>query len=238
MNGRSRILDTNLGTRFGENVLVHDLLRRNWHALLRVWAVTPSLADDMFEDIRQHYAHPCRFYHTLQHVGAMLETVASLTSFAHNLNAINLAVWLHDVIYDSRASDNEAQSAKYAEQLCKKASIQDCRAVSALILKTKTHEAGDDPDAQVLIDADLAILGAGESDYRLYADRIRQEYAWVPESDYRMGRRQILDRFLARPKIFHLLANLETPARRNLAAEINRLGIVEPSRSQPARTTS
>jgi predicted metal-dependent HD superfamily phosphohydrolase len=75
----------------------------------------------------------------------------------------------------------------------------------------------------VLIDADLAILGADDPAYRAYADQIRQEYAWVSEPDYRMGRRQVLECFLARPKIFDLLAHLEEPARRNIAAEIARL---------------
>jgi predicted metal-dependent HD superfamily phosphohydrolase len=75
----------------------------------------------------------------------------------------------------------------------------------------------------VLIDADLAILGASELVYRTYAEQIRQEYAWVPEPDYRMGRRQVLERFLARPKVFHFLAHLEEAARRNIAAEIARL---------------
>jgi predicted metal-dependent HD superfamily phosphohydrolase len=210
-------VDTSLG---GES-LMNDLLRRKLHDLLGAWAVTPSLANETFDDIRQHYAGPGRFYHTLQHVGALLETLDGFAPFARNLNAVKLAVWLHDVIYDSRASDNEERSAEYAEQLCEKLSIPEGRVVAALILKTKTHDAGeDDPDAQVLLDADLAILGASESVYRTYADQIRQEYAWVPEPDFCMGRRQVLERFLARPRIFHLLAHLEKPARRNIASEI------------------
>jgi predicted metal-dependent HD superfamily phosphohydrolase len=208
---------------FGGKLPMNDVLRRKWHDLLGAWAVTPSLADEMFDAIRQHYAGTGRFYHTLDHIGAMLETVASLVSFARNLNAVKLAVWLHDVFYDSRASDNEVRSAEYAEQLCEKISMKEGRAVASLILKTKTHEAGDDPDAQVLIDADLAILGASVSAYRAYAEKIRREYAWVPEADYRIGRRQVLMTFLAKPKIYHLLKHLEEPARRNLVAEIARL---------------
>jgi predicted metal-dependent HD superfamily phosphohydrolase len=202
---------------------MNDALRRKWHDLLSAWAVMPSLTDEMFDAIRQHYAGKGRFYHTLDHVAAMLEIVRSLASFARNLNAVNLAVWLHDVFYDSRASDNEVRSAEYAEQLCEKTSIKEGRAVASLILKTKTHEAEDDPDAQVLIDADLAIFGASEPAYRAYAEKIRQEYAWVPEPDYRLGRRQVLERFLMKPRIFHLSAHLEESARRNIAAEIARL---------------
>jgi predicted metal-dependent HD superfamily phosphohydrolase len=45
----------------------------------------------------------------------------------------------------------------------------------------------------------------------------------VAEPDSRRGRRQVLENFLARPAIFHLLRHLEEPARRNLAAEVARL---------------
>jgi predicted metal-dependent HD superfamily phosphohydrolase len=202
---------------------MNDPLRRKWHELLGIWAVTPVLADRMFEDVCRHYTEAGRFYHTVDHIRAMLETVASLASSARNLHAVKLAVWLHDVIYDSRALDNELRSAEFAEQLCEKASIPEGPAVAALILKTRSHETGDDPNARVLIDADLAILGTSESDYLAYAQRIRQEYAWVPEPEYRHGRRQVLERFLMRSRIFHLLTQLEEPARRNVAAEMARL---------------
>ncbi len=150
----------------------------------------------------------------------MLATTHSLGWYACNLKAVKLATWLHDVIYDSRAPDNEERSADYAERLCVRLCIPDGHLVAALILKTKTHDAGGDPDAQVLIDADLAILGASEPVYRDYADAIRQEYGWVPEPEYRAGRRQVLQTFLRRPKIFRLLRHLEYSARQNLADEI------------------
>jgi len=206
-----------------EQVSVNDLLRRKWHDLLRAWAVDPSLAERTFEDVREHHAGPVRFYHTLSHVQNVLETVESLGSNARNLNAVKLAAWLHDVIYDSRASDNEERSAEYAERLCENLSIPERRLAASLILKTKTHDAGGDADAEVLLDADLAILGASEAVYRIYRENIRKEYAWVPEAAYRDGRRQILERFLARPRIFYLLCRLEAPARQNLAAEIAQL---------------
>jgi predicted metal-dependent HD superfamily phosphohydrolase len=196
---------------------------RKWQDLLGAWAVAPTLADAMFEDVVRQYADLGRFYHTLDHIEAVLEAVESLGSFAQNLNAVKLAAWLHDAIYDSRASDNEERSADYAEQWCRKLSIPEGRLVAVLILKTKTHDASDDADAQVLIDADLAILGASEPAYQAYAANIRREYAWVPEAEYRMGRRQVLERFLTKPRIFCLSGELEEPARRNLAAEITRL---------------
>jgi predicted metal-dependent HD superfamily phosphohydrolase len=202
---------------------MHDPLRRQWRDLLAAWAVDPSRAEREFGALCTHYGEPGRFYHTLDHIRNVLDTVGYLGGHARNRNAVILAAWLHDVIYDSRATDNEARSARYAEALCESLSIPEGSRVAALILKTRTHDAADDPDTQVLLDADLGILGASESDYRQYAEQIRQEYAWVPESDYRTGRRQVLSRFLTRPRIYHLLTHLEAPARRNLEAEIARL---------------
>jgi predicted metal-dependent HD superfamily phosphohydrolase len=168
---------------------MNDVLRRKWHDLLRAWTVDSTLADHTFEDVCKHYAGPGRFYHTLDHIQDMMEIVESLRSFARNLNAVKLATWLHDVIYDSSASDNEERSAEYAERLCERLSIPEGPLVRSLILKTKTHDAGDDdPDGQVLLDADLAILGASETVYRDYSEKIRREYAWVTEPKYRTGR--------------------------------------------------
>jgi predicted metal-dependent HD superfamily phosphohydrolase len=129
------------------------------------------------------------------------------------------------VIYDSRTSDNEERSADYAERLCEQLSIPEGSLVADLIRKTKTHESSGDADTQVLIDADLAILGASESVYRIYAEQIRREYAWVKETAYGKGRRRVLQSFLDRPRIFELLRHLEEPARGNLAAEIAHLTV-------------
>src|SRR5262245_5860981 len=98
-------------------------LRRKWHELLSVWAVDRTVADQAFDNVRRHYEEPGRFYHTLAHVESMLATANSLGSHAQNLNAVKLATWLHDVIYESRASDNEERSADYVLRLCKELSI-------------------------------------------------------------------------------------------------------------------
>jgi predicted metal-dependent HD superfamily phosphohydrolase len=204
---------------------VSDVLRQNWHNLLQAWSVAPVHADQKFDEICKAYAGPDRFYHTLDHVLAMLGTVENLATHARNLNTVKLAAWLHDVIYDSKASDNEERSAEYAVRLCKELAVPEGRWVAELILKTKTHNAYNDVDAQVMLDADLAILGAGDSDYQTYAERIRREYAWVPESEYRQERRRVLGCFLMRPRIYHFLGRLEEPARRNMASEIARLSV-------------
>lgn len=110
---------------------VKDEMIQKWSDLLSAWAVAPDLAHRAFDDVANHYSEPGRFYHTLDHVQAMLETVDSLRSSACNLNAIQLAVWLHDVIYDSKASDNEERSAEFAERFCHDLSNPEGRVVAS-----------------------------------------------------------------------------------------------------------
>jgi predicted metal-dependent HD superfamily phosphohydrolase len=110
---------------------MNDLLRQNWYDLVRAWAVDSRLADQTFEEVGEHYGGPGRFYHTLEHVRNVLQTVESLGSHARNLNAVKLAAWLHDAIYDSRASDNEERSADYAQRLCERLSIPERRMVAS-----------------------------------------------------------------------------------------------------------
>ena len=194
-----------------------------WSSLLCEWSVAPLEAAQSFDDVCRSYASPGRFYHTLEHAAAVVQTVERLGAKAEDRKSLTLAAWLHDVVYDSRAADNEERSAEYAERLCTQHSIPDGCRIAALILKTKTHLAGDDADARLLLDADLAILGASAADYLNYADSIRKEYGWVTEPDYRQGRAIVLVKFLNRPANFHVLRDLEAPARQNLTAELSTL---------------
>ena len=198
-------------------------LQQSWRDLLSHWTVDSHVADRKFVEVRQAYASPGRFYHTLDHVAAVLRTVSRLTAHVRDRNAVELAAWLHDVIYDSKANDNEERSAQYAEALCGELAIPNGIIVASLIRTTKTHDASNDADAQVLLDADLAILGANEVGYLDYAANIRLEYAWVPEADYRAGRARVLRGFLTRPRIYHFLSDLEESARHNISLEISRL---------------
>ena len=199
-------------------------LRRRWHDLLQTWSVQAEATHRVFEDVCRYYGNSGRFYHTLAHVQHVLESVDNLALHARAPSLVQLAAWLHDVIYESRASDNEERSAEWAERLCERLSIPEGPRVADLIRTTKSHQVvDDDADARVLSDADLAILGEDELTYQLYAAMIRREYAWVSVDDFARGRRRVLESFLASPRIYHFFGNLEQPARRNMAMEIAQL---------------
>ena len=100
--------------------------------------------------------------------------------------------------------------------------------VQALVLATADHQPGDDPDAALLSDADLSVLGSDPRRYGAYRRAIRQEYAHLPDATYRLGRAAVLRAVLDRPVLFHtdaLRSRYEPQARRNLAAELAELQI-------------
>lgn len=82
-------------------------------------------------------------------------------------------------------------------------------------------------DQEVLIDCDLAILGADEARYARYCQDVRPEYGWVPQAMFNATRARVLCGFLERERLFHTetaRAALDAPARANLARELGDLG--------------
>ncbi len=114
-----------------------------------------------------------------------------------------LATWYHDAVYDPRAGDNEARSADLARRDLTGLGVGADRVdrVAGLVLATRDHRAAD-PDAAVLVDADLAILAVPAGDYAAYVAAVRAEYGFVPEAAWRAGRAAVLAGFLARPRLF------------------------------------
>jgi predicted metal-dependent HD superfamily phosphohydrolase len=201
----------------------------HWNVLIHRLGVPPVAAERPLSRLVQAYSEPHRAYHNLEHIEHVLKTIHDFRQDGTDLNALELAAWFHDAVYDPRAGDNEERSADMARECMAsmKLTAELAERVQALILMTKTHRAPpDDVDAFLLLDADLAILGSDAALYQRYAAAIRREYAWVPEEAYRPGRAEVLARFLQREWIYGLpliRAALEATARANLAAEIGRL---------------
>ncbi len=196
-------------------------------AVLAQFGVPRATSEAVFADLAEMYAGEGRFYHTLAHVGQVLAGVRMLRAQAENLPVVQLAAWFHDVVYDPRAAGNEARSAAYAQAVLGGAGVSPVvlQEVGVLILATEAHAAAPGArDCRVLLDADLAILGAPQPVYGVYAAAIRREYGWAPDDAYRAGRTRILDQFLLRERIFFtpaMYAALETQARANLQNEID-----------------
>ncbi|WP_040888854.1 HD domain-containing protein [Zavarzinella formosa] len=206
-----------------------EALQTGWVRFVARFSVSPVEAYPVFDRLVAAHSEPWRHYHTLEHIAEMLKVVGRLADSSNDLDAIQLAVWFHDSVYDPKAKDNEARSADLMVEalspyLLREGLIPHIR--DMILATAHTGNASTDPDTMVLLDADLGILASDEWRYLKYAEAIRREYDWVPDDAYRAGRTAVLQAFLNRERIyqterFHAVA--EEPARRNLAAEIERL---------------
>ena len=99
--------------------------------------------------------------------------------------------------------------------------------VARLVGLTAGHATtADDPDGELLCDADLAILAGDEHRYAEYAAAIRREYAHVPDDAFRAGRARVIQALLDLPSIYRLpplKSAWEARARANLKAELTAL---------------
>jgi predicted metal-dependent HD superfamily phosphohydrolase len=172
------------------------------------------------------YREPHRRYHDEQHLKAVLVHVGELSEHAQDAEAVRLAAWFHDAVYDPRRDDNEEVSAQLAEGLLPIFGVPGPRVleVARLVRLTATHEVDDgDDDGAVLCDADLAVLAAGPDEYAGYAAGIRAEHAFVDESTFASARAAVLRRLLDRPRIYRTSTahdRWEADARRNIPIEL------------------
>jgi predicted metal-dependent HD superfamily phosphohydrolase len=177
------------------------------------------------------WSEPQRQYHTVTHLTAVLDVVDQHAELAPGADRVRLAAWLHDAVYDPQAlgDANERDSAEFAAGLLTTLGAPDevAAEVARLVGLTAGHATqDDDPDGELLCDADLAVLAGDPEEYASYTAAIRREYAHVPDDAFRGGRTQVLKALLELPSIYRhapLRTAWEDRARANLEAELKTL---------------
>jgi predicted metal-dependent HD superfamily phosphohydrolase len=175
----------------------------------------------VFDRLVAAYAEPTRAYHTAEHIGDCLTLLDANRVPVPHPDEVEVAIWFHDAVYVAGNTDNEARSAELAGASLGEAGVAPdvVERISGLVLETRHVTIPEQPDAALLCDIDLAILGRQPEAFDLFERRIRQEYAVVPEPIYRRGRSEILRGFLHRASIFQtdwFRQRYEVTARANL----------------------
>ena len=188
--------------------------------------VDPVAAREVGAELLARWAEPHRRYHTTGHLAATLSTVDRHADLADDPDAVRLAVWFHDAVYDPRAADNEERSAILAEAALRRLGV-DATEVARLVRLTASHEvSAGDRNGALLADADLAILASSPDGYDRYARAIRWEYAHVPDERYRAGRAAVLRRLADLPAMYRIVPDRDAwtaRAHANIARELRAL---------------
>jgi predicted metal-dependent HD superfamily phosphohydrolase len=204
-------------------------LKERWKEIWRKLQVD-TVPQVVFDELIRAYSSAERFYHNLTHIADCLSMFDLTKSLAAHPEEVELAIWFHDAVYDTRRDDNEQKSAEWAGKVIRQSGLGSgvVERVSGMILATRHNIEAVDTDAQLMADVDLSIFGAEAEPFWRYEENIRKEYAWVPESLFRRKRVEILQGFLSRPYIYYhtqYREALEEKARLNLQQAVAKLSI-------------
>ena len=206
---------------------MRDLSRRFSELLRRLGASGDP--QPLADAVLAAWAEPARRYHDLDHLRDSLAELDRAPADGADRDRVEAALWFHDAIYDPRAGDNEARSAQWSHRALAELGVPSAVADDVARLVRLTSHAGPtpDPSGRLRCDIDLAILGRDPEAFETYDRHIREEYAWVPEPDFRVARAGVLAGLLFRSPLYqtdHFRGLYETAARRNLSRALERLG--------------
>ena len=195
-----------------------SLLEKSWFELHQHYHF--SEPQKVFNKLIAAYSEKQRAYHTVQHLYECLLLVGTIRSDLNDANAVELALWFHDAVYDPQAKDNELKSAElFVQYLAQDLSIDIVEKIKLWIIATQKHEATNELDLQFLLDIDLAILAVSPERFDEYEQQIQHEYAWVDPDVYSIKRKQVLAHFYQTEPLYqteYFQQNFEQRAKENL----------------------
>jgi predicted metal-dependent HD superfamily phosphohydrolase len=204
------------------------MLKETFIELLTKFTDDNHLKNQLWNEIEQNYLDIKRHYHNLSHLENVLNELLEVKEKISNWETILFSLFYHDLIYNPLKSDNEEQSAQYAEKRMKQIGvpsqiIDNCK---SQILATKKHIDNSDVDTNYFTDADLSILGQNFDLYKTYYQNVRQEYSFFPNLVYNYGRKKVLKHFLEMERIYkteYFYNKYESNAKLNLKNELEHL---------------
>jgi pantetheine-phosphate adenylyltransferase len=220
---------------------IRDWLRREWETLWRYPALDATAiakANDWFDRLTgpDGYGSESRHYHNLDHLVHGLTEIrvwgANTGAPQCDVDVVKKAFWFHDAVYVHGPQEVSNEEASARLWLASGLETEEANDAAALIRVTDHFQAPAIAHRlkEVMLGADLAILGQEDEVYDSYARQIRQEYAHVPEALYIEQRAKALEHLRAKAEANALYADAwfaaqyNDSAKANLEREMARLG--------------
>jgi predicted metal-dependent HD superfamily phosphohydrolase len=157
-------------------------------------------AAERFDEIDRYYREPHRRYHTPEHVEHCLSQLDAAHAHMAEPDAVELAVWYHDVIYDVGASDNELRSAQLFEARARgRLSESLVRSVHDLIMVTVHNQVEPGTrDQGYMVDIDLSSFGMPWERFLRDSIAVREEFPHLSDEEFYPRQKEFLGSLLRR----------------------------------------
>jgi predicted metal-dependent HD superfamily phosphohydrolase len=208
---------------------------RAWVAAVERLGGNAGAAARTSAELERRYQEPHRHYHTNDHIRSVLVDADDLAEQVNlpgpDRAMLTLAVCAHDAVYDGLPGEDERASAAWVRLQLEECELPSSHRerVAAAVLATATHSHSQqehDAVVELLLDADLAILGAPAHAYDRYVAEVRLEYSSLDDTAWRRGRARVLENLAGRESLFFTSAaraRWESAARANLERELRSL---------------
>jgi predicted metal-dependent HD superfamily phosphohydrolase len=177
-------------------------------------------ADDIYEEIHGYYSEPGRHYHTPKHIDHCLIQLDLASAEMEDADAVEVAIWFHDLIFDVRANDNELQSARRFIELANDSMDGDFKAgVYDLIMTTAPPRLPKTTDQKFMLDIDLSSFGLPWEDMLRDSIAVRQESPQLSDAEFFPGQRAFLESLMSREYFYFtefFRSRIEDRARSNI----------------------
>ncbi|NNE63647.1 MAG: hypothetical protein HKN34_06150 [Gammaproteobacteria bacterium] len=167
------------------------------------------------------YGEPHRVYHTLRHIQSCFRIFQDVVHLAVNADALALAIWFHDAIYDIDAKDNEQRSADWFLKETDGIFDDSLRDLVSSHIMATMH-CGEDikgHDSQIMVDIDLFSFGKPWPEFLRDSENVRAEKADVSDTEFYPKQCGFQKFLLDQPRFFqsdYFYRHYEKQARQNL----------------------
>jgi predicted metal-dependent HD superfamily phosphohydrolase len=198
----------------------HNRFRSLW--LRQQLFKTPDGSPIVYQQLQDAYDEPQRVYHTLEHINCCLTIFDRVSHLLKNPDAVELAIWFHDAIYQLGACDNEQLSAELFMNVTDGFFQDELReAVYQHIMATcHTSTPITNPDMKLMVDIDLSSFGLPWPDFLRDSKNVRDEMSHICDAEYHKKQIAFQQALLSRPSFFYsdyFIEHYEAQARSNLA---------------------
>ena len=160
--------------------------------------------DAWFDAIAGHYRESHRRYHTPEHVDHCLRQFDLVGGMLEEPDAVELAVWYHDAVFDTEGTDNELRSAQLFEAHASQCMAPTLvRTVHGLIMVTvHSREEPTTRDQCFMVDIDLSSFGLPWLEFLRDSVAVREESPHLSDEVFYAKQRKFLTTLLSREHFY------------------------------------
>jgi predicted metal-dependent HD superfamily phosphohydrolase len=201
--------------------------RARFEALWRRCSTLDITADttQVWDNLVKRYNESHRRYHSIKHLVFCLQQLDLAASFVEDIDAIEMAIWFHDVVFEPIGKDNEERSASLFKLVTKDYFAPDfVDTVSKIIVATKHHDTHAENNTAYMLDIDLASIGLPWAHFVQDCVDLRAEMRGISDIRFYSGKLVFLNALIERPRIYftdYFFTRYEDKARKNIRRYIS-----------------